>query len=97
MLTLVTVAPGSLAASPHLLGIGVPLASNDAYGTPGHTTLVVGAPGVFTSIVPEQGASLYIGCGTGNVKHFDGIVDEVRIYKRGLSDAEIAALTAKVK
>ena len=58
MLTLVALAPGSLAASPHLLGLGVPLATNDAYGTPGHTTLVVPAPGVLANDTDVLGAHL---------------------------------------
>ena len=58
VLALVALVPGSLAASPRLLGIGVPLASNDSYGTPAQTTLVVPAPGVLANDTDLLGTNL---------------------------------------
>jgi hypothetical protein len=44
------------------------------------------------SLTPAPNASpLYIGQFGGNADRLDGIVDEVRIYSRGLTQAEVQA------
>src|SRR5436190_1304426 len=52
-------------ASPRLLGIGVPVAIADTYGTPAHTTLVVAAPGVLANDIDVLGTNLTARLGSG--------------------------------
>ena len=54
-----------------------------------------GAPGLTSSYVTGPGANAYnvnIGRNPGGSQHFKGLIDEVRIYDRVLSDAEVASL-----
>lgn len=54
--------------------------------------------GVLTNNIAASGAmtttsgSLQIGAGTGGFSYFDGIIDEVRIYDRAISDNEVRIL-----
>jgi|GEM_PF-2491025 len=38
------------------------------------------------------GLGFYVGCRTGNTLFFEGVVDDVRIWKRALGDSEVAQL-----
>jgi glucose/arabinose dehydrogenase len=54
-----------------------------------------GVPGLATSYVTGPGASTYnlnIGRNPGGSQHFRGLIDEVRVYNRALTDAEVSAL-----
>lgn len=57
----------------------------------------VGTPGATGAITPPVAATVRIGCRGADDAYLDGTIDEVRLYKRALSDADIAALAAKTK
>ncbi|MCB8946114.1 MAG: hypothetical protein H6658_20405 [Ardenticatenaceae bacterium] len=42
-----------------------------------------------------RGGNSWIGVGEGNGRFFQGSIDEVKIYIRGLSDAEVMSLYQK--
>ncbi|MBX3228313.1 MAG: LamG domain-containing protein [Labilithrix sp.] len=69
-------------------------------GTNGAVTLYVNGAAVdsspFSAVKPDNGASLRIGCRGDNQGYFRGAIDEVRIYNRALSAADVAALSKKV-
>lgn len=51
--------------------------------------------GPYTSIGPDDPATLRIGCRGDGEGYFHGTIDEVRIYSAALSAAQVAALAAK--
>ena len=54
-----------------------------------------GVPGLTSSYITGPGANTYnvnIGRNPAGSQHFMGLIDEVRIYNRALSDSEVAAL-----
>jgi hypothetical protein len=48
------------------------------------------------TIVPDNAATLRIGCRNDGQNVADGAIDEVRIYGRRFTDAEVASLAAKI-
>ena len=54
-----------------------------------------GVPGLRRAVRAGPGANTYnvnIGRNPAGSQHFKGLIDEVRIYNRALSDSEVAAL-----
>jgi hypothetical protein len=53
------------------------------------------APLAAPSILTDSTAVFTVGCRSDHANYFSGVLDEIRVYTRALSDAEIKALASK--